>query len=103
MIPDWFAAIENALIVLKTGRILGAVDFFVSRNHPPANSRRLSWLSRLFWPTWFASDNVFLSPDHLPFLRNQCEQLSCAESFARLPYLPGLCAPYYTFMGRLQK
>src|ERR671911_700620 len=34
MIPDWFAAIENALAMLKPGGTLGVVDFYVARKYP---------------------------------------------------------------------
>lgn len=59
MIPDWFAAIENALEMLKPGGAIGVVDFYVSRKYPPDGLRRHSWFTRTFWPTWFANDNVF--------------------------------------------
>ena len=67
MIPDWFGAIENALQLLKPGGIIGAVDFYVARKYPADGLKRHRWFTRHFWPTWFASDNVFLSPDHIPF------------------------------------
>jgi S-adenosylmethionine-diacylgycerolhomoserine-N-methlytransferase len=102
MIPDWFAAVENAAAMLKPGGMIGVVDFFVSRKHPAQGSPRHSWLSRLFWPAWFAGDNVFLSADHLPFLRGHFEQIACTESSARLPYLPVVRVPYYMFAGRKQ-
>ena len=34
MIPDWFAAIENALRMLRPGGQIGVVDFYVSRKYP---------------------------------------------------------------------
>src|SRR6476661_9265808 len=33
MIPDWFAAIENALAMLKPGGVIGVVDFYVARKY----------------------------------------------------------------------
>lgn len=32
MIPDWFAAIDNAIAMLKPGGVIGIVDFYVSRS-----------------------------------------------------------------------
>ena len=61
---------------------------------------RHSWPARSFWPAWFAGDNVFLSPDHLPFLRRHFEEMFCTEGMTKLPYLPLIRVPYYTFMGR---
>ena len=34
MIPDWFAAIENAFAMLNPGGVVGVADFYVSRKHP---------------------------------------------------------------------
>jgi S-adenosylmethionine-diacylgycerolhomoserine-N-methlytransferase len=100
MIPDWFAAIENARAMLKPGGFIGVADFYVSRRHPARGSARHSWLSRSFWPAWFAGDDVFLSADHLPFLRRHFDQMSCMEGTSKLPYVPLLRVPYYTFVGR---
>src|SRR5690606_43869 len=58
MIPDWFAAIENAWAMLKPGGLIGVVDFYVSRKHPAEGLTRHGWLTRTFWPAWFANDNV---------------------------------------------
>ena len=34
MIPDWFAAIDNALRMLRPGGQIGVVDFYVLRKYP---------------------------------------------------------------------
>lgn len=34
MIPDWFAAIDNALAILRPGGTIGVTDFFVARKFP---------------------------------------------------------------------
>ena len=57
MIPDWFAAIENALSILKPGGVIGVVDFYVSRKYPADGLRRHRWFTRNFWPMWFAITN----------------------------------------------
>lgn len=100
MIPDWFAAIENALRMLKPGGVIGVVDFYVSRKHASGDSTRHSWFTRSFWPVWFAGDNVFPSADHLPFLRSHFEQTWCKESRSKVPYVPLIRTPYYQFIGR---
>jgi S-adenosylmethionine-diacylgycerolhomoserine-N-methlytransferase len=100
MIPDWFGAIENALRMLKPGGVIGVVDFYVSRKHVAADSKRHSWFTRSFWPVWFAGDNVFPSPDHLPFLRSHFEQIWCNELRSKVPYIPLIRTPYYQFIGR---
>lgn len=100
MIPDWFAAIENALAMLKPGGHIGVVDFYVGRKHPPAGLQKQKWLARTLWQPWFATDNVFPSPDHLPFLINHFEQVHLVEARNRMPYVPLLRTPYYQFIGR---
>jgi len=100
MIPDWFAAVENAGTMLKPGGQIGAVDFYVAGKHPPEGFARHSRFTRVFWPLWFDSDNVFLSPDHVPFLHRHFEPVRFTEHRAKVPYLPLLRVPYYTFVGR---
>ena len=100
MIPDWFAAVENARAMLKPGGLIGVVDFYVSRKYPDDGLVRHRWLTRTFWPTWFNLDNVFPSPDHVPFLHRQFECVHFTEKRAKQPYIPLLRVPYYTFVGR---
>lgn len=100
MIPDWFGAIDRALANLKPGGVLGVVDFYISRKWPAIGMRRHSRFQRTLWPAMFGWDNVFLSPDHLPYLQARCETLKLEEYTGRMPYLLGLKAPYYIFVGR---
>jgi S-adenosylmethionine-diacylgycerolhomoserine-N-methlytransferase len=100
MIPNWFAAIENAVRILKPGGHIGAVDFYVSRKYPPEGLKRHRWFTRTLWPPWFATDNVFPSPDHLPFLLHHFERVRLSENRSKLPYVPILRTPYYVFVGR---
>ncbi|MGE0536341.1 MAG: class I SAM-dependent methyltransferase [Pirellulales bacterium] len=100
MTPDWYAVIDRAWGMLKPGGRIGIVDFYVSRKHPAEGCRRHGWWQRSFWPAWFASDNVFLSPDHLPYLQRRFAGELLCERTGRVPYLAGLRAPYYLFVGR---
>jgi len=100
MIPDWFAAIDQARRILKPGGVIGVVDFYVSRKYPDSGRRRHGWATRSFWPVWFASDNVHPSPDHLPYLSRRFEEVSVRERRGTVPYLMGLTTPYYRFVGR---
>jgi S-adenosylmethionine-diacylgycerolhomoserine-N-methlytransferase len=99
MIPDWYAALDHAWSMLRPGGRIGIVDFYVARKHA-ANGSRQSWWTRTFWPIWFARDNVFLSPDHLPAVQRRFEPLVCEERRTRIPYLPLSRVPYYLFVGR---
>ena len=100
MIPNWFAAIQQAYRLLRPGGLIGVVDFYVSRKFPSPERRRHGWCTRTFWPAWFARDNVFLSADHLPFLQAHFQPVQVHEGRARLPYVPLLRVPFYTFIGR---
>jgi S-adenosylmethionine-diacylgycerolhomoserine-N-methlytransferase len=100
MIPDWFAALENAWRLLRPGGRIGVVDFYVSRKHPPESLRRHSWLTRTFWPAWFAMDNVFPCADHLPYLTHRFANQRLVEATTRIPYLPIGRVPYYIFIGQ---
>jgi S-adenosylmethionine-diacylgycerolhomoserine-N-methlytransferase len=100
MIPDWFAALENALSILKPGGAIGVVDFYISRKYTSDGLARHGWWTRSFWPTWFALDNVFPSPDHVPFLHRHFDVLHFEEHRAKVPYIPLTRVPYYLFVGR---
>jgi S-adenosylmethionine-diacylgycerolhomoserine-N-methlytransferase len=102
MIPDWFAAIQHAYQLLKPGGRIGVVDFYVSRKHPDTVFQKHGWATRSFWPVWFASDNVFPSPDHVPFLHRLFEPVYFEECKTRIPWfpIPLFKMPYYIFIGR---
>ena len=99
MIPSWFLALERAYAALKPGGMIGVVDFYISRKWPAAGMRRHSNFQRFIWPTWFGHDNVFPSPDHLPWLQSRFQTMKLVEGLGTVPYLP-LKAPYYVFLGR---
>lgn len=100
MIPNWFAAIERAWQLLRPGGVIGVVDFYVARKHPAEQHATHGWLTRHLWPAWFASDNVCLSADHLPYLEDRFETIELVEDRGALPYVPLARVPYYRFIGR---
>ncbi len=100
MIPDWFAALDQAWHLLRPGGTIGVVDFYVSRKYPAEYANRHSWLTRSFWPVWFNADNVFPSPDHVPYLHRHFETDMFSEHTGTMPYMPGVHVPYYLYMGR---
>ncbi len=91
MIPDWLRLIANAEAMLAPGGRIGVVDFHL----PPSGSR----LGNALWRKWFGHDGVHLSSQHLPQLRRVFAEISCCEQRAPVPYLPGVRAPYYLFVG----
>ncbi|MDR3108930.1 MAG: class I SAM-dependent methyltransferase [Planctomycetaceae bacterium] len=102
MIPDWFAAIDHAYEILKPGGRIGVVDFYVSRKYPSENHKRHGWTKRTFWPAWFSRDNVFPSPDHVPYLHRKFDVGYFYEGLTKIPYFPNpfFKMPYYIFIGK---
>lgn len=100
MIPDWFAAVDHAYRLLKPGGVIGVVDFYVSRKWPEKEHQQHGWLTRTFWPAWFNLDNVYPSPDHVPYLQRKFTAEHFEEHRAWMRYLPGTRVPYYIFIGR---
>ncbi len=100
MIPNWFEVVDQAQRMLRPGGLFGVVDFFVSRKYPSPGNTRHGWFTRHFWPCWFGYDDVFLNPDHLPYLHQRFEPVICEQRAGKIPYLPLLRAPYYCFVGR---
>ncbi|MBI3857947.1 MAG: methyltransferase domain-containing protein [Planctomycetes bacterium] len=100
MIPDWFQAIDRAWENLKPGGLIGVVDFYISRKWPEPDLKRHSRFQRFWWPLSYARNDVFLSRDHLPYLRSRFEQIHLGEHLGRVPYMLRLRSPYYVFIGR---
>lgn len=100
MIPNWFQAVRRAFEQLKPGGVFGVVDFYISRKWVAPGMRKHSAFQRFLWPTWFGFDNVFLSPDHVPLLQSLFSTERLEERLGKVPYLLGLKAPYYIFVGR---
>lgn len=101
MIPDWRAAVHNALTMLAPGGTLAVVDFYVSGSAQVPGRVRHGPFTRTFWPRWFAHDGVRLDPATLACLDRVLPRNRCHESRARVPYLLGLTVPYFRFTGRL--
>ena len=99
MIPDWVRALEQAWALLKPGGVIGIVDFYVARKWPADGMAKHTAFQRAFWPWWFGMDNVYPSPDHIPWLQSRFQQEKLAEGLGKVPYMP-FRAPYYVFVGR---
>jgi S-adenosylmethionine-diacylgycerolhomoserine-N-methlytransferase len=100
MMPDWFKAVDRAWENLKPGGVLGIVDFYVSRKYPETGLKKHGRFQRLLWPQSYAWDDVFVSADHVPYLRYRFEPIRFEEHLGRVPYMLGLKSPYYLFVGR---
>lgn len=100
MVEDWRAVIANAVAMIRPGGTLGVVDFYVSGARPrPGGVRHPAW-QRWLWRRWFAHDGVRLDPDHMAALAGALPECRILERKGKVPYLPGLTAPYYVFIGR---
>jgi S-adenosylmethionine-diacylgycerolhomoserine-N-methlytransferase len=91
MMPDWRAVLANAWAMLAPGGRLGVVDF-----HLPGSPNSLG---NRFWRRWFAHDGVHLTDQHRLALQAMFSESKVAERHSLVPYLPGLRAPYYLFVG----
>jgi S-adenosylmethionine-diacylgycerolhomoserine-N-methlytransferase len=91
MIPDWSRALHNAIEMLRPGGELAVVDFAL----PPRGER----LARWFWKYWFGHNGVDLDDAHISTLRQLLPSGRLEVTLARVPYMAGLRAPYYTFVG----
>lgn len=99
MMPDWFRVIDRIRAWLRPGGLIGVVDFYVARKWPAPDRLRHTAFQRTFWPLMFGWDDVFLSPDHLPYLLERFRPVKVEERSARHPYLWWLRMPYYMFVG----
>jgi len=100
MMPDWRGVIDNARRMLAPGGSIAVVDFHISAAQPPPGRQRHGRLARAFWPRWFSHDGVHLDPAHIDSLASRFETCHLSEHAVRLPWLPGLRAPCYLYIGR---
>lgn len=100
MMPTWLKVLDHAYDLLKPGGIIGVADFTISHKWPPSGRVKHSAFQRWLWPMWFGWDNVFLNPDHPNYFQERFQTLHIQEGLGRVPYLLGLKAPYYVFVGK---
>ena len=101
MIPDWFAAIDNALAMLRPGGTIGVTDFFVARKYPAEGRTRhalvhadiLARLVRL-------GQRLLIAGSHSLFAAEPSARVRVEEKRAKVPYIPLIRVPYYTFVGK---
>lgn len=102
MIPDWYSALERAVGNLKPDGVIGVVDFYISRSMPRDGMKKHRWITRTFWPIWFAFSSVFPSSEHLPWLLDHFEKILMEERREKILYFPLFWwkMPYYLFIGK---
>ena len=57
--------------------------------------RKLALMQR-----WFRHDGVILDAAHGAFLDGMFERIARYDGFSPIPYVPGMKARYYLFIGR---
>ncbi|KAG0563546.1 hypothetical protein KC19_8G040100 [Ceratodon purpureus] len=99
MIPDFMAAIDNAVRHLAEDGIVGVADFFTSAKYDLPN-RQHSYIQRWFWRGMFDVDGIDLGPERRLYLEHQFEPVYEYNSRGKIPYLPVIQAPYYQWIGK---
>lgn len=99
MMPDWLGVIGNARRMLAAGGCIAVVDFHVSPALGAPGREQHGWLTRKFWPRWFAHDGVQVDAARLQALSEAFPRHRLVEGRHRLPYMPGIRVPYYRFVG----
>lgn len=94
MIPNFYAAIDNAYDMLSPNGMIGVTDFAVNQ--------KASWVHRMFWTSFFDTDGIRLSPERKQYLLHRFDSYYDYSTTGRLPYLM-LSAPYYLWLGCKQK
>ena len=94
MIPDWKAAIRNALRLLRPGGHLCVCDFTVLPD-------KGQWeVSQRFWTKIFATDHVHLNAEHRKFLKEVTEEKWEETSYGGMPYTPPMLkSAWFAYVG----
>ena len=80
--------------LLKKGGLIAVCDFTV-------DDQKQGYLMPAFWQKVFATDHVFLRPEHREYLREQFATVEEADGFGTFPYVPPFLRAYwYAFVGR---
>eukprot|EP00948_MAST-09A_sp_MAST-9A-sp1_P000927 g927.t1 len=89
MIPNWKEVIDNVYKWLKPGGLLGLADFTILEEQ--------SSIGKNFWKNVFAIDHVYLSAQHLPYLREKFEEeIIYGHKKGGFPFIPlAKCYYYY--------
>ncbi|KAL2355252.1 hypothetical protein BJ546DRAFT_679924 [Cryomyces antarcticus] len=104
MIPEFYPVIDSISSLLSPNGIVGVADFYVqskidcqSRNYTGGMvDRHCTWLSRVFWRTWFEVDRVSLEAARRDYLEYKFGTILSAN--ARNHFF-GFRIPYYIWIG----
>jgi len=99
MIPNFYAAVDNAVGFLKLDGYLGIADFFVSGRYD-VPLRQMGWLSRWFWRAVFDTDNIDIGPERRSYLEHKLVRMHEFNGKGPIPFVPVLRAPWYVWIGQ---
>jgi ubiquinone/menaquinone biosynthesis C-methylase UbiE len=103
MMPNWRGVLSNCVRLLRPGGRIAVVDFHVlDATSSSLTSQRHGWWTRTFWPRWFRHDGVELGPQRLQTLAGMFPQHDLVLCSHAMPWMGGLRAPYYQFIGQRQ-
>lgn len=101
MMPNWRGVLSNCARLLRPGGRIAVVDFHVlEAAGSPLTLHRHGWWTRTFWPLWFRHDGVDLGPQRLQALAAMFPRHDLVACSHAMPWMGGLRAPYYRFIGQ---
>lgn len=101
MMPNWRGVLSNCMRLLRPGGCIAVVDFHVLDAAGSAyTAHRHGWWTRNFWPRWFRHDGVELGPQRLEALAGMFPRHELVVCSHAMPWMAGLRAPYFRFIGR---
>ncbi|KAI9726206.1 MAG: hypothetical protein M1828_001879 [Chrysothrix sp. TS-e1954] len=104
MIPEFYPVIDALTTLLSAQGVIGVVDFYVqseieyqSRTYIGGQvDRHCTWISRVFWRTWFEADRVSLEAARRDYLEYRFGTILSHSTRCRLAFLR---IPYYIWIG----
>ncbi|CAM6106075.1 unnamed protein product [Calypogeia fissa] len=99
MIPNFMAAVDQAVSYLAEDGVIGMADFFTSSKYDLPN-RQHSFATRWFWRTVFDCDGIDVGPERRQYVEHKMAPVFEFNSSGKIPYVPYLQAPYYIWIGR---
>ena len=88
MIPDWYAAIDNALANLQPGGTLGVVDFTSHANIRATVGSNMAIYAGISGVGGLPTTTFFCATTFFHYLADRCPDHQITETMAPVPYMP---------------
>ena len=103
MMPPFHDAVDAALAYLTPAvGLVGVADFYVSAKHDHPH-RQHSFARRTLWRATFETDGIFIGPERRAYLDHKLERVWEINGDGPIPYVPYLRAPWYAWVGRVDR